>query len=95
MTTILGIVSGIRCIYKATLTLVAFLRKPTRQPSIATHRQDFKDCKQILEDLLTPTLHIKTRARLQPAQLSEDLPFGQSGIRRLTPSDRKRFMFIR
>ena len=28
------------------------------------HRRDFKDCKQILEDLLTPTLHIKARARL-------------------------------
>ena len=32
------------------------------QPSIARHRQDFKDCKQILEDLLTP------RCTLKPVQ---------------------------
>ena len=47
------------------------------------HRRDFKDCKQILEDLLTLTLHIKRPARLQPVKPSEDLPYGQSGIRRL------------
>jgi hypothetical protein len=48
--------------------------------------QDFKDCKQILEDLLTPSLHIKARARLQPAELSEDLPYGSAeseGLRSL------------
>ena len=47
------------------------------------HRRDFKDCKQILEDSLTPPLHIKARSRLQPGKPSEDLPYGQSGIRRL------------
>ena len=51
-----------------------FFESQRRQQSIATRRQDFKDCKQILEDSLTPPLHIKARARLQPAQLSEDLP---------------------
>ena len=38
MTTILGIVSGIRCIYKAALALVAFLRKPTKA-TIYCHAQ--------------------------------------------------------
>ena len=38
------------------------------------HRRDFKDCKQILEDSLMPTLHIKARSRLQPDKPSEDLP---------------------
>ena len=56
--------------------------KPATYP-FPPHRRDFKDCKQILEDSLTPSLHIKARAGLQPAQLSEDLPYGQSGIRRL------------
>ena len=42
----------------------SFSESQQRQLSIATHRQDFKDWKQILEDLLTPTLHIKARARL-------------------------------
>ena len=71
---------------KRHLPSTPFFESQRRQQSIATRRQDFKDCKQILEDSLTPSLHIKARARLQPAQLSEDLPYGQSGIRRLTPS---------
>ena len=48
------------------------------------HRRDFKDCKQILEDSLTPPLHIKARSRLQPDKPSEDLPLWASGIRRLS-----------
>ena len=47
------------------------------------HRRDFKDCKQILEDSLTPPLHIKARSRLQPASCQKTCPDGQSGIRRL------------
>ena len=56
--------------------------KPATYP-FPPHRRDFKDCKQILEDSLTPPLHIKARSRLQPGKPSEDLPYGQSGIRRL------------
>ena len=61
-----------------------FSESQERQLSIATHREDFKDCKQILEDSLTPPLHIKARSRLQPDKPSEDLPLWAQGIRRLS-----------
>ena len=62
------------------------------------HRRDFKDCKQILEDSLTPPLHIKARSRLQPDKPSEDLPYGHKESEdchsasvplRCTPSERQ------
>ena len=61
-------------IIKSALALFELYEIQRRQPSIATHRRDFKDCKQILEDSLTPPLHIKARSRLQPDKPSEDLP---------------------
>ena len=48
------------------------------------HRREYEDCKQILKLSLTPTHNVKARARLQPAELSEDLPLWASGIRRLS-----------
>ena len=36
------------------------------------------------QTLAKPYAHIKRSARLQPGKLSEDLPYGQSGIRRLS-----------
>ena len=48
------------------------------------HRREYEDCKQILKLSLTPTHNVKARARLEPAELSEDLPLWASGIRRLS-----------
>lgn len=54
---------------------IAFVAQiQTSDPSIPTHKREYEDCKQILKLSLTPSLHIKARARLQPAQLSEELP---------------------
>ena len=55
------------------------------QPSIATHKQDFKDCKQILEDLLTPTLH-KSPCKTSARQADRRFALWASSCRRLTPS---------
>ena len=43
-----------------------------------------EDCKQILKLSLILTHTLKRPARLQPGEPSEDLPYGQSGIRRLS-----------
>ena len=47
------------------------------------HKREYEDCKQILKLSLNPTHTLKRPARLQPGKPSEDLPDGQSGIRRL------------
>ena len=48
------------------------------------HRREYEDCKQILKLSLNPSHTLKRPARLQPDKPSEDLPYGQSGIRRLS-----------
>ena len=69
---------------KRHLSLSSFCESRQRQPSIATHRRDYEDCKQILTLSLIHTHTLKRPARLQPGESSEDLPYGQSGIRRLS-----------
>ena len=56
----------------------------SRQPSIPTALARKRGLQADPQTLANPHAHIKRPARLQPAQLSEDLPYGQIGIRRLT-----------
>ena len=58
----------------------------SRQPSIPTTRARIWGLQADPQALAEAHAHIKRPARLQPAQQPEDLPYGQSGIRRLTPS---------
>jgi hypothetical protein len=51
--------------------------KPATYP-YPPHRRDFKDCQQILEDSLTPSLHIKARARLHKSRLAKLLEKSES-----------------
>ena len=50
--------------------------------------EDFSGFGMVVSQNFTDSLNlpISLQERLQPAQLSEDLPYGQSGIRRLIPS---------
>ena len=47
------------------------------------HWREYEDCKQILKLSLKPT-HKQTPGKTSASKPSEDLPYGQSGIRRLS-----------
>ena len=95
--TSLALRAGLHCIYKAALALCAFLRKPQsstkllerqrKNATIYTHRtgENIRAASRSSNSRWTPRTH-KTPGKTSASKLSEDLPYGQSGIRRLTPS---------
>ena len=60
-----------------------FYESHRRQPSIPTAQARLQGLQADPRRLANAHAQIKRPARLQPAQPSEDLPYGQSGIRRL------------
>ena len=61
----------------------SFYESRRRQPSIPTAQARLQGLQADPQTLAEPHAHIKRPARLQPVKPSEDLPYGQSGIRRL------------
>ena len=90
--------SGFVVYIKRHLSLSSFCESRQRQPSIATHRRDYEDCKQILKLSLDLAHTLKRPARLQPASRQKTCPMGRAVSEdchsasvplRYTPSERQ------
>ena len=68
---------------KRHLPSAPFYESHRRQPSIPTARARIWGLQADPQTLAEPHAQIKHLSRLQPGKPSEDLPYGQSGIRRL------------